>query len=49
MVDFGGQKSKIFDFFFGVQNGFGGGLGVVWGLSKWILNIFGGLWGHFGQ
>ena len=33
------QKSKNFDFFFGVQNGFLYGLGVVWGLSKWILGI----------
>ena len=49
MVDFGGQKSKIFDFFLLVTNGFLYGLGVVWGLYKWILDISGGLWGHFGQ
>ena len=47
--DFGGQKSKNFDFFFWVPNGFLYGLGVVWGLSKWILDISGGLWGQLGQ
>ena len=41
VVVFGGQKSKNFDFFFWVPNGFLGGLGVVWGLYKWILDISG--------
>ena len=43
---FWGSKIENFRFFF---LGSKMGLGVVWGLSKWILDIFGGLWGHFGQ
>ena len=42
MTILGGQKSKNFDFFLLVTNGFLYGLGVVWGLFKWILDIFGG-------
>ena len=44
-----GQNRKFSIFFFWVENGFLGGLGVVWGIYKWILDISGGLWGHFGQ
>ena len=46
---FWGSKSKNFEFFFWVPNRFLGGLGVVWGLYKWILDISGELWGHFGR
>ena len=42
-------KIEKFWFFFWVENGFGGGLGVVWGIYKWILDNSDGLWGHFGQ
>jgi hypothetical protein len=40
------SKSKIFDFFVVVPNGFLYGLGVVWGLYKWILDISGGFMSH---
>ena len=49
MVDFGGQKSKNFNFFFLGPRWVSGCLGVVWGIYKWILGISGGLWDHFGQ
>ena len=41
LVDFGGKKSKIFDFFFWFPNELLYGLGLFWGLYKWILDITG--------